>query len=209
MCWGFIQGEVCLCLNHNIFATVHLTSRVFPQEEGGQQSTGSSPGHSHTSGWEMSDILISRFMYGGHIFLNKMRPLSLKMGQCILNHTTLHITMHLVNIYKYMINSIWKEERSAGKKNILSGWLIKVTGKKAGWLNWIILASYLSPWWLRGVKHLSAVWETWVPSLGWEAPLEKEMAIHSSTLAWKIPWTEEPGRLQSMGSQKVRHDWAT
>ena len=47
------------------------------------------------------------------------------------------------------------------------------------------------------VKHLSAVWETQVRSLGWEDPLEKEMAAHSSTLAWKIPWTEEPGRLHS------------
>ena len=46
------------------------------------------------------------------------------------------------------------------------------------------------------------MWETWVRFLGWEYPLEKEMAIHSSTLAWKIPWTEEPDRLQSMGSQK-------
>jgi len=45
------------------------------------------------------------------------------------------------------------------------------------------------------------MWETWVPSLGREDPLEKEMAIHCSTIAWKIPWTEEPGRLQSMGSQ--------
>ena len=52
------------------------------------------------------------------------------------------------------------------------------------------------------VKHLPAMWETWVRFLGWEYPLEKEMAIHSSTLAWKIPWTEEPDRLQSMGSQK-------
>ena len=51
--------------------------------------------------------------------------------------------------------------------------------------------------------------EIWVQSLGWEDPLEKEMAIHSSTIAWKIPWTEEPGRLQSMGSQRVGHDWAT
>ena len=51
--------------------------------------------------------------------------------------------------------------------------------------------------------------ETGVQSLGLEDPLEKEMAIHSSTIAWKIPWTEEPGRLQSMGSQRVRHDWAT
>ena len=46
-------------------------------------------------------------------------------------------------------------------------------------------------------------------SLGWEDPLEKAMAPHSSTLAWRIPWTEEPGRLQSMGSQRVGHDWAT
>ena len=50
------------------------------------------------------------------------------------------------------------------------------------------------------VKCLPAMWETRVQSLGWEDPLEKEMATYSSTLAWKIPWTEEPGRLQSMGS---------
>ena len=51
------------------------------------------------------------------------------------------------------------------------------------------------------VKRLPAMRETWVQVLGWEDPLEKEMSIHSSTLAWKIPWTEEPERLQSMGSQ--------
>ena len=56
------------------------------------------------------------------------------------------------------------------------------------------------------VKRLPAVQETWVQSLGQEYPLEKEMATHFSTLAWKIPWTEEPGRLQSMGSQRVGHD---
>ena len=56
------------------------------------------------------------------------------------------------------------------------------------------------------VKRLSTMQETWVQSLGWEDPLEREMAIHSRTIAWKIPWTEEPGRLQSMGSQSVRHD---
>ena len=53
------------------------------------------------------------------------------------------------------------------------------------------------------------MWETWVRSLCWEDPLEKEMAPHSSTLAWKIPWTEEPGGLQSTGSQRVGHDWVT
>ena len=59
------------------------------------------------------------------------------------------------------------------------------------------------------VKHLPAMWETWVWSLGWEDPLEMEMATHSSTLAWKIPWMEEAGRLQSIGLQRVRHDLTT
>ena len=59
------------------------------------------------------------------------------------------------------------------------------------------------------VKRLSTMRETQVQSLGWEDPLEKEMAIHSRTIAWKIPWTEKPGRLQSMGSQRVGHNLAT
>ena len=54
------------------------------------------------------------------------------------------------------------------------------------------------------VKNLPALWETWVQSLGWEDPLEKGMATHFSILAWKIPWIEEPGGLQSMGKQRVR-----
>ena len=56
------------------------------------------------------------------------------------------------------------------------------------------------------IKHLPAMRETRVRSLGWEDLLEKEMAIHSSILAWRIPWTEEPGGLQSTGLQRVRHD---
>ena len=55
------------------------------------------------------------------------------------------------------------------------------------------------------VKHLPTMWETWVQSLGWEDPLEKEMATHCSTAAWKIPWMGESGRLQSMGLQRVGH----
>ena len=61
------------------------------------------------------------------------------------------------------------------------------------------------PWWLM-VKHLPTMWETQVQFLGQEDLLEKEMATHSSTFAWKIPQMEEPGRLQPMGSQRVRHD---
>ena len=56
------------------------------------------------------------------------------------------------------------------------------------------------------VKHLPAMRDTWVQSIGREDPLEKEMATYSSTLAWKIPWMEEPGKLQPMGSQRVGYD---
>ena len=58
------------------------------------------------------------------------------------------------------------------------------------------------------VKRLPIMQETWVQSLGWENPLEKEMATHSSTLAWKIPWTEDPGEPQSIKSKRVGHDLA-
>ena len=61
----------------------------------------------------------------------------------------------------------------------------------------------------QAVKNPPAIRETWVRFLSWEDPLEKGTATHSSILAWRIPWTEEPGELQSMGSQRVRHDWAT
>ena len=56
------------------------------------------------------------------------------------------------------------------------------------------------------VKNLPAMWEKRVQSLGWEDPLEEAMATHSSILAWRIPWTEEPGKLQSIGSQRIRHN---
>ena len=59
------------------------------------------------------------------------------------------------------------------------------------------------------VKNLPEMWKAWVSSLAWEDPLEQAMVTHSSILAWRIPWTEEPGGLQSMGSQKVGHDWVT
>ena len=59
------------------------------------------------------------------------------------------------------------------------------------------------------VKNPPAMQETWVQSLGWEDPLEKRMATHPNILAWRIPWIEEPGRLQSMQSQRVRHDLET
>ena len=84
------------------------------------------------------------------------------------------------------------------------------------WFAWFSLFFFLSCFkhgWAslvaQRLKRLPAMQEMWVWSLGQEDPLEKEMATHSSILAWSIPWTEEPGRLQSMGSQRVGHKWAT
>ena len=71
---------------------------------------------------------------------------------------------------------------------------------------WICATLFKTSLVAQMVKHLPTMWETWVRFLGQEDPLEKEMATHSSILAWKIPWMEEPGRLQSMGSQRVRHN---
>ena len=83
--------------------------------------------------------------------------------------------------------------------------ILFVQKEKNNILKNIYLASLLA----QTVKRLPAMRETRVRFLGREDPLEKEMAIHCSTLAWKIPWTEEPDRLPSRGLQRVRHDWAT
>ena len=72
-------------------------------------------------------------------------------------------------------------------------------------LSWIIGTSLVA----QRVKHLPSTQETWVRSLGGEDSLEKEMATHSSILAWKTPWMEKPGELQSMDSQRVEHNWVT
>ena len=77
--------------------------------------------------------------------------------------------------------------------------------------NGIVVSELLtrSPSVAQMVKNLPVMWETWVRSLGWEDPLEEGMATHSSILAWRIPWTEEPGGLQSVGLQRVRQGWVT
>ena len=72
--------------------------------------------------------------------------------------------------------------------------------------DFIILTGMVASLVAQTVKSLPTMWETWVQSLGREDPLKKEMATHSSTLAWKIPWMEEPGRRQSVGSQRVGHN---
>ena len=77
-------------------------------------------------------------------------------------------------------------------------------GVRHSWVSFIVPP--LTSLGAQMVKRLPTMQETQVQSLGWEDGLEKEMATHSSVLVWKIPWTEEPGRLQSMGSQRLGHD---
>ena len=83
----------------------------------------------------------------------------------------------------------------------------RITGlaRLAGALNGVVVSNSISSLLAQRVKCLPAIQETWVPSMGWEDPLEKAMATHSSTLAWKMPWMEEPGRLHSIGLQRVVH----
>ena len=99
--------------------------------------------------------------------------------------------------------------------NLISG---SSAFSKASWNIWKFMVHILLKPGLENFEHyqvaqrlkgLPAMRETWVRSLGWEDPLEKEMATHSTILAWRIPWTEEPGGLQSMGLQRVGHNWVT
>ena len=93
-------------------------------------------------------------------------------------------------------------ERKLSKKSVIYPFLCVSFLKLPFWFSSKSLVAQM-------VKHLPTMRETRVQSLGWEDPLEKVMATHSSTLAWKIPWMEEYGRLRSMGSQRVGQDWAT
>ena len=103
----------------------------------------------------------------------------------------------------------WNCPSTSGCVIFLAEW-----GSRFSWI-WLVILDPFDFNWFRTslvaqmVYHLPTMRATWVWSLGREDPLEKEMAIHSSSLAWKIPWTEEHGRLQSTGSQRVGHDWVT
>ena len=82
---------------------------------------------------------------------------------------------------------------------------MKIPWRRARLPTPVFLASLV----VQMVKNLPSLWETWVRSLGWEDSLEEGMETHSNILAWRIPWTEEPGGLQSVASQRVGHDWMT
>ena len=87
-------------------------------------------------------------------------------------------------------------------------WGAIVAGVTKSW-TWLTNTHFWTSLVAQMVKNLPAVWETWVQSLGWEDPLEKRMTTHSNIFAWRIPWPEEPGGLQSTVSQRVGRDWAT
>ena len=115
--------------------------------------------------------------------------------------------------YVVVCNLNFLEKEMATHSSVLA-WRIPGTGEPGGLPSmgshrvghdWSDLAAAVT----QLVKNLPAMQETQVRSLGWEDSLEKERATHSSILAWRILWTEEPGRLQTMGSQRVGHDWET
>ena len=128
----------------------------------------------------------------------------------------------------------WGQEEKGTTEDEMAGWHHWLDGRESGWtpgvgdgqgglacydswsrkesdtteqLNWAeLMLVYMH---VFHCIRMPAIWETWVRSLGREDPLEKEMATHSSILAWKIPWMEGSGRWQSMGLRRVRQDWAT
>jgi len=114
-----------------------------------------------------------------------MQPVNLLNDQ---GSPVTHIWTQVVTFHMYLIYIPWVFMYS---KNLM--------------LKCVFLTSLVA----QMVKNLPIMWEIWVWFLGWEDPLEEGMATHSSILAWRIPRTEEPGGLQSMGSQRVRHDWVT
>ena len=101
----------------------------------------------------------------------------------------------MLGISRYFRHSSCPHRSQSGRRNNLPS-------RKEKIILHIIWTSLVA----QSVKNLPAVQENWVPSLDLEEPLEKGMPTHSSILAWKIPWTEDPGGLQSMGLQRVRHD---
>ena len=102
--------------------------------------------------------------------------------------------------------SIWKLAAHALRSRLWRASIWKLVAPALFWASLCWHMGFLRGW---AVENLPAMQEAWIQSLGWKDSLEKGMVTHSSILAWRVPWTEEPSRLQSMGLQRVEYDWAT
>ena len=120
-----------------------------------------------------------------------------KHFRCIPSHKLLSSLMWEIVLSSFPSCRNWGTERLSDSSKITQS----LHGRVGIWVQASLMA--------QAVKHLPAMQETWVWSLGWEDPLDEEMATHSNTLAWKIPWMDEHGGLQSTRLQRVGHDWAT
>ena len=118
---------------------------------------------------------------------------------------------------KMCVWKLWKRQGVSGKTDYVHGergvekqllryiWVVCSSLRTWGLLPFRLLWCFRASLVTQMIKNLASMWETWVQSLGQEDPMEKGMATHSSIFAWKIPWTEKPGGLQSMGLQRVRY----
>ena len=128
------------------------------------------------------------------------RKLKKNSEKCMIFYYNCSLELKVTLVHITQVQSFFRFTRS------------RTESRKCKWLHMIIsIISNKSETHLgaQRVKYLPVTRETWVPSLDWEDPLEKGMTTHSSILAWRIPWSEESGGLQSMGSQRIGHDLAT
>ena len=116
------------------------------------------------------------------------------------------VAYHLLSphLRRNIVNITWKNKQKLQSSSVTNGSCFKYSFLKSGELKCIFptVGLPVAPM----IKSLPAMWETWVRSLGWEDPLEKEMAMNSSILAWRIPWKEGPGGLWSMWLRRAGHD---
>ena len=120
------------------------------------------------------------------------------------------VTFHMLNLkYLSFHHSVWGNGKGPGPPAVSWVWHGSQDTRWAATESGTFFTKLYASLMAQMVKNPPAMWENWVWSLGWEDPLEKGLATHSSILAWRSQWTEEPGGLQSTGMQRVGHDWAT
>ena len=140
-----------------------------------------------------------------HVSSQALLPADRSPCLCLLVTQNLHVWCLCSPPNPYILQGLFLPGMEAGSPALQADSLPSELPGKPLWVA-VTECNRLASLVAQMVKNLPAMQETWLPSLGWEDPLEKGMATHSSILAWRIPWTEEPDGLQSMGSQRVRHN---